>query len=65
MAGAVQSVGDATDQHSFLTVCYLNLINIILKASVRDDLKKIKTNSKFENFPTNEINFVISKSMEN
>ena len=40
-------------------------MNITLKASVTDDLRKIKTNSKFENFPTNEINFVISKSMEN
>ena len=65
MAGTVLSIADSTDQHSFLTVGYQNLMNIILKATVTDDLRKIKTNSKFENFPTNGINFVISKSMKN
>ena len=55
MAGAVLSVGDATDQHSSLTVGFQNFMNIILKASVTDDLRKIKANSKLENFLTNEI----------
>ena len=51
MAGAVLSVSDATDQHSFLTVGYQSLMNIILKATVTDGRRKLKQIQNSEIFP--------------
>ena len=65
MAGAVLSIGDATDQQSSFTECYQKLVNVILKASGIHGIHEVKKNTKLQNFPTYEIICLISKLMEN